>query len=86
MEQFKEITITQTIREFTRTKNGSRSLSNADLVRLDPGDKITVGHVVTMVYDHKDQHCVQIIDTIPERFIILRELGQNPWNLDSPKE
>jgi hypothetical protein len=51
---------------------------------LQTGTTIWVGRPMKMVYDHKEQTVIQIADTMPERFIILSELNEDPWYLRPP--
>jgi hypothetical protein len=84
MKEFEEITLVKTVRTLTRTGTGSNTLSNKNMSWLQTGTTIWVGRPMKMVYDHKEQTVIQIADTMPERFIILSELNEDPWYLRPP--
>jgi hypothetical protein len=75
-QQVPEITLSCDVRTFTESKDPG-VLTNRFSSRYLSGNKVMIGMPVKMVYHGEDKIVVPIEGTSPQRFIVLKEIGQD---------
>lgn len=60
------------------------TLSNLDITILHNYETVKLEGSRTMYYRHRLYEVARVVGMTPDRFVILSEIGENPWRLSVP--
>lgn len=80
-----DLLLVKDVRVFEEYSIGSRLLGNTGKW-IRAGETIHVGETRTMVYDHRYQSALPVLNTSPNRFVIVLELEADPWFVVKSRE